>query len=123
MFVQDFSFKTMGLQNKMKLFAISDKTNVITSAVGIFAFYAGLYWLLYVCAALSVIHSLLNMTYGGQNNLGSELLALVVGAVLALILHRPGVPYCAVALCYLDVLLMIPVLVAFFVALFGARKR
>jgi DMSO/TMAO reductase YedYZ heme-binding membrane subunit len=106
-----------------KLFALMDKTNVITSAIGIFAYYSGLHWLLYVCAGLSILHSVLNTQYGGQNNLVTEMIAVAVGAVLALIRHKAALPLCAVSLCYWDVILLLPSAVMLVAALFGARKK
>lgn len=106
-----------------KLFTITEKTNFVTSAIGIYAFFSGTYWLLYICAGLSIIHSLLNTQYGGQTNLMTELIAIIVGLIVALIRGRFALPYCAVALCIWDVVLMIPAAAMMIVALVGAREK
>lgn len=106
-----------------KLFSLTEKTNVITSVIGIVAFFTGAYWLLYICAGLSVLHSLLNMQYGGQTNFVTEIVAIVVGLIVALIRGRFALPYCAVALCIWDVVLLIPAAVMLITALVGSRKE
>ena len=106
-----------------KVFAISDATNVITSIVGIVAFFLGAYWLVYICAALSVIHSLLNIRYGGQNNLGSEITALIIAAIVVLVAHLPGPPVMCVSLCMLDVLLGIISHVMLVIAVWPSKRE
>lgn len=105
-----------------KVFAISDATNVITSIIGIVAFFLGAYWLLYICAALSVLHSLLNLRYGEQKNLGSEIMALIIAAIVVLAAHLPGPPVMCVSLCMLDVLLGIVSLVVLAIAVLTSKR-
>lgn len=80
---------------------------LIVSVGGIVCFYSGITSVVYICAAVSLLHSILNVLFGKQNNLVSETITLIIGAFISWIFKCNFLLCIAVALCYGEVIVTV----------------
>lgn len=73
---------------------------VICSVIGIITYYTGFPVATYICAAITIADSLIQIIWGDQNNPVTEIVTAVIGLIIALIAQIPILPCIAVALCF-----------------------
>ena len=92
----------------------------IAVVAGIICYFTGHETITYFCAAFSLLHSFLNVVFGDQNGLGTEILTALVGMVVAVMFKLDMLGVVAVALCIGSVaFLVVPYLL---IAIFSAKK-
>lgn len=105
------------------IFKLTDKLSVLISIAGVALYYFGIYSVLYFCAAFLIVHSILNCVYGGQNNLVTEVLTYLVGALISLIFKLNFWPCISVAFCFAEMLFSLPGIILLFSLLFSSGKE
>ena len=92
----------------------------LASLAGIICFFTGHQTITLFCAAFSILHSFLNVVFGDQNNLGTEIFTIFVALIVAVVFKLDMLSVVAVAVCIGSVaFLLVPFLL---VAIFGAKK-
>jgi hypothetical protein len=92
----------------------------IAVVAGIICFFTGHETITLFCAAFSLLHSFLNVVFGDQNGLGTEILTMLIGVIVAVVFKLDMLSVVAVAVCIGSVaFLLVPFLL---VAIFGAKK-
>ena len=81
---------------------VLEKLTTFATIVGVISFF----WkfdshitVLYCCAGISFLHSVLNVAFGDQNNLVTEGYTLAIGAIVALVFGLPLLPMLALFIC------------------------
>ena len=95
-------------------------TNILTipaSIIGIisyFVFPASFPLIVLVCACICILHSILNVLFGGQNNLATEIITILIGVAVAYFFHFNMRNSICVAICVAELLFsVIPFLFLF----------
>lgn len=101
-----------------KLFSVLKKLTIPASISGIVCYYLNYNVIVYVCAAMLLIHSYLNVKLGKQNNLATEVLTYFIGAAVAFIFKCDFIPCVAVAFCYAELLVTISAVLSTIVLFF-----
>ena len=68
---------------------------------------------LYCCAGLCFLHSVLNVAFGDQNNLVTEGYTLVIGAVVAFVFKLPLLSMLALFICFGELVFTVFALLSF----------
>jgi len=92
----------------------------LTSLAGVICFFTGHQAITLFCAAFSLLHSFLNVVFGDQNNLGTEIFTVIVAMIVAVIFKLDMLGVVAVAICIGTYAILLLPLVLF--AIFGAKK-
>ena len=98
----------------VSLFGIA---SVITSAIGTVAFFTHSYTLLIVCAVISIADSLIQIIWGEQNNLNTEIATIVIFSVVSFFSNVKWIILVSFGLCISSLLITIVgwVLILFFI--------
>lgn len=91
----------------------------IVALVGILCFFIGHPTITLFCAAFSLLHSFLNVVFGDQNNLMTEMFTIFVGMIVAVVFKLNMLNVVAVAICIGSVAIMIVPLLL--IAVFGRK--
>lgn len=106
------------------LFKISDRVCLPIAVLGIVVYYATTLEIsLYICAGWLVLHSILNCIYGGQNNLNTEIMTFVVGAVVVWIFKIDFWRCISVAFCYAEIVCSIAGIILIAGTVFPKKKE
>lgn len=105
-----------------KMLDVLRPLSVLFAAAGIVCFYLHLDTVVYIMALLLVLHSILNVRYGGQNNLATELLTVAIGAAVAWIFRVRFLPCLAVSLCFGELFFTLTGAVPMLFFLFSRKK-
>ena len=65
-----------------KVLSIFSVLSLVVSLVGIVLFFAGIRWAVAICAAVSLLNSVLQVFCGDQNNFITEIITLVFGGLI-----------------------------------------
>lgn len=76
----------------------------LSSIVGIVGFFFSP-TITIVCAAISLINSIIQVIWGDQTNIGTEIATIFVGIIIALIFHLPIINTIAIALCIVEAII------------------
>ena len=79
---------------------------------GIVFYYLRNYTITYICAGISIFHSVINVLWGDQKGFGSEIVTVIIGILVALIFKCSFWPCLAVAVCYGEILICLGGLIA-----------
>ena len=82
---------------------IMGKVTCIFAIAGIVCFFLkcdACLTILYACAGFCFLHSIFNVAFGDQNNLVTEAITLVIGALIAAIFNQPILPMLALFVCF-----------------------
>ena len=85
------SFKTL------TAFSVIDTLSTI---IGIIFYYIGLPIVTIISACLSILDSILQVKYGDQNSLATEVITVIIGVIVALIAKISIIPCVAVTICF-----------------------
>lgn len=107
----------------MKLYNILHYASVPVGIAGVVCYFLGADKILYICAALSLLHSVLNIRYGGQNNLATEVITVIVAALAALIFKLPYLRTICVFLCAAELFFLLLAIVPTLALLFRPRGK
>jgi len=105
---------------------ILGKLTTFATIVGIISFF----WdfdshitVLYCCAGVSFLHSVLNVTFGDQNNLVTEGYTIAVGTIVAFVFKLPLLPMLALFICIGEVCFTIIAILSFVRFAVEIRKK
>ena len=79
----------------------------ITSLIGVILYFVGFKNLIFIFAGFSLIHSILNVAFGDQNNLATEIVAILIGVAVAYWRGLNPIMTAALALCICSVLMFL----------------
>ena len=92
--------------NKSPFISILGAISTITSVIGIIFFFINP-TVTIVCAAISALNSLLQITFGDQSNITTEIVTIIIAIIVALIIQKPIFPIICFALCLGDTLMSV----------------
>lgn len=102
------------------------KLTTFATIVGIISFF----WkfdshitVLYCCAGVSFLHSVLNVAFGDQNNLVTEGYTLAIGAIVAFVFKLPLLPMLALSICIGEVCFTIVAILSFVQFAIDIRRK
>lgn len=105
---------------------VLEKLTTFATIVGVISFF----WkfdshitVLYCCAGISFLHSVLNVTFGDQNNLVTEGYTLAAGAIVAYVFKLPLLPMLALFICIGEVYFTIIAILSFVCFVVDIRKK
>lgn len=75
--------------------------------------------ILYICAAASFLHSVLNVAFGDQNNLSTEKFTIILAVIVSLIFRLPIITMIALFICIFDFLFSLPGLIGMVLMFFA----
>ena len=84
---------------------ISGVISTIISIVGVIAFFSDSIVLLYWCAAISIVNSLVQTISGEQNNLSTEVVTVFIFSIVSFFTKTKWIIMIAFGLCLVDALM------------------
>ena len=92
--------------NKSPFISILGAISTIASIVGIIFFFINP-TVTIVCAAISALNSILQVTFADQNNITTEIVTIIIAVIVAFIIQKPIFPIICFALCLGDTLMSV----------------
>ena len=89
------------------LLTITNLLAIISSIIGVLSFFvfpAYFSVIVLVCACLCMLHSVLNVIFGDQNNLTTEITTIIIGVIISLIFHLNMRNTICVSICVAEIL-------------------
>lgn len=86
-----------------KVLSIFSVLSLVVSLVGIVLFFAGIRWAVAICAAVSLLNSVLQVFCGDQNNFITEIITLVFGGLIGALTNIGLLDGMAIAICAVEV--------------------
>ena len=78
----------------------------VSSVLGIIFFFSNPTVTIY-CACICILNSLIQVTSGSQNNIGSEIFTIIVAMVVAAIIKKPMLDIVVFAICLSDIAFLV----------------
>ncbi len=84
-------------------------SGIVSFGFAIFGIYSCPYdtYTVIACGCITLVNSLIQVLWGGQNNLNTEILTIIIGFIIASIFNLPVFPCVFLCLCVADVLLAV----------------
>lgn len=71
------------------LVAFSPYISFVASVSGIICYFTGLFTITLICGLITLLDSAIQVFWGEQNNFVTEIITIIIGAMVALIFHLP----------------------------------
>lgn len=92
--------------NQSPIASIFHVLSILAAIIGIIFFFINPA-ITIVCAIISVLNSIIQVVFGGQNNLNTEIATIIIAVIIALIIDTSIINIICFALCAADILMLI----------------
>ena len=76
----------------------------IASIIGVICYYSDIYQVTIICGIISLINSFLHVIFGNQNSLATEIVTIIIAAIIAIIFEFPFFSFVSLFICIADIL-------------------
>lgn len=100
--------------DKSPFFSILGLISTIASIIGIIFFFINP-TVTIICAVISALNSILQVAFGDQNNITTEIVTIIIAVIVALIIQKPIFPIICFAICIADAIMSVLGLISMFI--------